>query len=94
MKMPLILPHPVDTVLQQLIDELYKVLDTTAPLKEIQVAVHQGQSLFDKVVKTRHKVVQNGSRFGRNTINLIPGRPIKWRGIYTTDSSFIRKSSL
>ena len=51
------LTSPVDTVLHQLNDELCKVLDTTAPLKEIQVAVHQRQLWFDEVVKARHKVV-------------------------------------
>ena len=60
MKMPLILPPHVDTVLYQFNDELCKALDTIAPLKEIQVAVHQRQPWFDGIVKARHKVVQNG----------------------------------
>ena len=53
------LTSPVNTVLHQLNDELCKALDTIAPLREIQVAVHQRQPWFDKVVKARHKVVQN-----------------------------------
>ena len=48
---------PVDTVLHMLNDELHKALDTIAPLKEVQVAVHHRQPWFDKVVKARHKVV-------------------------------------
>ena len=50
---------PVETVLYQLSDELRKALDTIAPLKQIQVAAHQKQPWFDKIVKARHKVVQN-----------------------------------
>ena len=41
------LTSPVDTVLYQLNDELHKVLDTIAPLKQIQVAVHQKQPWFN-----------------------------------------------
>ena len=48
---------PVNTILHQLNDELHKALDTTAPWKEIQVAIHQRQPWFDEVVKSRHKVV-------------------------------------
>ena len=51
------LTSPVDTVLYQLNDELHKALDTIAPLKQIQVAVHQKQPWFDEIVKARHKVV-------------------------------------
>ena len=47
----------VNTVSHQLSDELPKALDTIAPLKESQVATHQRQPWFDKVVKARHKVV-------------------------------------
>ena len=88
------LTYPVDTVLHQLNDELCKALDTIAPLREIQVAVHQRQPWFDEVVKAQHKVVQNRSGFGINILNLIPRRPIKRRGIYTTDSSTIKKKQL
>ena len=48
---------PIDTVLHQLNDELHKALNTIAPLKEVQVAVHQRQCWFNKAVKARHKVV-------------------------------------
>ena len=53
---------PVDTVLHQLNNELHKVLDTIAPLKQIQVALHQKQPWFDEIVKARHKVVCNRER--------------------------------
>ena len=53
------LTSPVNMVLHQLNNELHKALDTIAPLREIQVAVHQRQPWFDEVVKARHKVVQN-----------------------------------
>ena len=51
------LTSPVDTVLYQFNDEMHKALDTIAPLKEIQVAVHQRQPWFNETVKARHKVV-------------------------------------
>ena len=44
-------------ILDQLNDELHKALDTTAPLKLIQVAPCQKQPWFDEIVKARHKVV-------------------------------------
>ena len=50
---------PVETVLYQLNNELRKALDTIAPLKQIQVAPHQKQPWFNKIVKARHKVVWN-----------------------------------
>ena len=53
------LTSPVNTVLHQLNDELCKALDIIAPLRKIQVAVHQRQPWFDEVVKARHKVVKN-----------------------------------
>ena len=53
------LTSPVNTVLHQFMDELHKALDAIAPLKEIQVAVHQRQPQFDEVIKARHKVVLN-----------------------------------
>ena len=53
------LTSPVDTVLYQLNDALCMALDTIAPLKQIQVAVHQKQPWFNEIVKARHKVVQN-----------------------------------
>ena len=36
--------------------ELHEALDTIAPLKEIQVAVHQRQPWFKDFVKVRHKL--------------------------------------
>ena len=59
MKMPLILPPPLTTVLHQFNDKLHKTLDATAPFKKIQVAAHQRQPWFDEDVKARHKVVWN-----------------------------------
>ena len=53
------LTSPVETVLYQLNDELCKALDTIAPLKQIQVAVHQEQPWFNEIVKAGYKVVQN-----------------------------------
>ena len=50
---------PVETVLYQLNNELHKALDTIAPLKQIQVALHQKQPWFNEIVKARHKVVWN-----------------------------------
>ena len=51
------LTSPVETVLYQLNNKLRKSLDTTAPLKQIQVAACQKQPWFNEIVKARHKMV-------------------------------------
>ena len=85
---------PVDTVLDQLNDELHKALDTIAPLKLIQVAPHQKQPWFNEIVKARHKVVQNREHgYGTSTLHLKPGRPIRLKEMYIIDFSSIRRDS-
>ena len=87
------LTSPVDTVLHQFNDELHKALDVTAPLKEIQVAANQRLPWFNEDVKARNKWYKIGNRFGTNILDLIFGRPIKWRGISTTDFSSTKKAA-
>ena len=40
------------------------------------------------------KWYETGSRFGINILNLIPGRPIKWKVMHTMDVLIIRKKQL
>ena len=95
MKMPLTWPSHVDTVLHQLNAmncikhwiplhhwRRFKLLSTRDNLGSMRLA---GLGI---------KWCEIGSGFDINILNLIFGRPIKWRGIYTTDFTFIRKSSL
>ena len=92
------LPCLIDTVLHQFNDELCKALDTIAPIEGnsscMSYVSPKGNLGLTRLSRLGIKWYETGSRFGINILNLIPGRPIKWKGMYTTDFSIIRKNSL